>query len=75
MGHGGSRGSHQNRGAIDDDSWEYLRSEEVFHKWIRDFDVPVGYCRYKDLTDASASDFLSLFLDEHFWNLITNETN
>lgn len=40
-GRGGGRGSHQNRTVIDDDGCEYSRSEEVSHKWIRDFDEPV----------------------------------
>lgn len=75
-GRGGGRGGIQNRAVVNDNhGWEYLGSEEVFYKWIRDFDEPVGYRGDKDLTDANASDFLSLFLDEDFWNLITNETD
>ncbi len=59
----------------DNGGWVYLRNEEVYQDWIKCFDEPVGYLGEKDLTSAAPLDFLSLFLTDDFWNLITNETN
>lgn len=28
----------------DDDGWQFLRGEEEYQKWIRNFNEPVGYC-------------------------------
>ncbi|KAL1276604.1 hypothetical protein QQF64_036227 [Cirrhinus molitorella] len=74
----GSRGDLDlNRAGNSDDNggWVYLRNEEVYQDWIKCFDEPVGYIGEKDLTSAAPLDFLSLFLTDDFWNLITNETN
>lgn len=59
----------------DDDGWVHLRNEEVYQDWIKKFNEPVDYLGDKDLTQAKPLDFLSLFLCDDFWNLITNETN
>lgn len=59
----------------DDDGWVRLRDEEEYEGWIKDFNEPVGYRGDRDLREAKPLDFLSLFLCEDFWNLLTNETN
>lgn len=71
----GSRGDLAlNRAGNSDDNggWVFLRNEEVYQDWIKRFDEPFGYLGEKDLTSAAPLDFLSLFLTDDFWNLITN---
>ena len=56
--------------------FEYLTDEVGHQNWIKPFDETVGYHGDRELSNAdSALDFLSLFLNDDFWNLSTVETN
>lgn len=70
------RGGHSNYGLLtDDDGWEQIRDNEVLMDWIKQFDKRTDYTGDRALTGAHPFDFLSLFLTEEFWNMVTNETN
>ncbi|KAL2102438.1 hypothetical protein ACEWY4_001606 [Coilia grayii] len=60
-----------------DDGWVHLRNHCDEHcDWIKPFDEPIGYKGDKEMSnDNSALNFLSLFLSDDFWDLITKETN
>ena len=56
--------------------FQYLANEEQYETWIRPFDCPIGYRGERELSNANSPlDFLSLFLSDDFWNLLTTETN
>ncbi|XP_063041039.1 piggyBac transposable element-derived protein 4-like [Engraulis encrasicolus] len=59
----------------DNEGWELLGNvgETRNGNWIKSFDEPIGY--HGEKVNDSALDFLSLFLDDAFWNLLTVETN
>ena len=44
--------------------------EEEHHEWIRQFDEPAEYRGDKDSTNAKPTDFLFVFLNVDFWDLI-----
>ena len=53
-----------------------MRDEEVYQEWIKPFDEQIGYRGDRKLSNDSRSIvFLSLFLTDDFWYLITMETN
>ncbi|KAM4544857.1 piggyBac transposable element-derived protein 4-like [Odontesthes bonariensis] len=51
-------------------------NNDAYQNWISPFEQQIGYTGDKDLTNSdSALDFLSLFLNDEFWNLLVTETN
>ena len=51
-------------------------SDEQHCDWMKTFDEQIGYKGDRDMNgDNSALNFLSLFLSDEFWDVITIETN
>lgn len=57
------------------DGWAWVTTPEEYEGWIKHFNEPVGYAGELDLTNADPVNFLSLFLGDDFWELVTEETN
>ena len=58
-----------------DNNWEILEENEQYHIWIKNFSEQVGFLGDQNMANAEPLEFLSLFLDDEFWELLTLETN